>query len=272
MRTTDFLNEMPVASFNAVGDLGTGPDGKQFTMADWKVSHSEKALAKIYRIFEKTPYWFNFVVVFSKNESLGRLMFDNKTGAEALSKVVGHPVKTEGAITVVYNNHVTASSNRMPLSAWTLAHRFGHAAHLNNSQSESDYPVAKLWNKIDYDLRVILEDAYRRIAIGPTEGKNTGRRHETAMASIFCTFKSARDNNMNSNWEVVADLIAQYLISGRIRLYRLDQVVQKLNVDLTELSDRNYDLINTRVAQAEEELNACMKTILDAMVGTIVGF
>ena len=60
MRLNDILNEMPVASFDTVGELGqTSKESKGFNMADWKVTHSQKAIAKIYRIFEKTPFLFN---------------------------------------------------------------------------------------------------------------------------------------------------------------------------------------------------------------------
>jgi hypothetical protein len=274
MDLRDFtLTEMPLASFDVVGDeLGTGPDSKSFNVADWKITHSEKAIAKVFRIFERTPFVFNFVVVFKRANSIGSVMFDRASTAEALSKVVGKPIVTEGRITVVYNNHVTAMKNRMPLSAWTLAHRFGHAAHLNGDHrgnGEADHPVAKLWYKIDLDLRTMFQNSFKLLNL--TSVGDSGRQHETSMGAAFCTFKAARDANLNSNWEVVADLFAQYLISGKISLNRLDSAAH-LTVDVSKLSDTDYEKIDSYLDNAEKHLNQCMEGVLKSLVGTIVGF
>lgn len=263
MRIEEFLIEMPVASFDTVGELGTtGKEMKGFNISDWKVTHSQKAIAKIYRIFEKTPFLFNFIIVF-RRENNQSLMFNKNMTPEHLSELVGKPVQIDGAITVVYNNHITSDRNRMPISAWTLAHRLGHAVHLNSDVDEKNHPIAKLWYKIDFDLTTMLEEALK---------KKIKTHNETLMGAMFCTFKSARDDNINSNWEVIADLFAQYLISGRIRLNSIEKVSHPLSGDLGAMDGKHRDQINAYIAAAETQLNTCMETVLKSIVGTIVGF
>ncbi len=269
----NIVTESPIADFDTVGKLGDGRDGarlrgtKEFNTADWKVTQSHKAIAKIFRIFERTPYVFNFIVMFTSEKGFDQLMYENNKTAEHLSEMVGKPVITDGRITMVVNNQVSAPGNRMPLSAWTLAHRFGHAIHLNtghtpqtsNHSGDNDIKLAQIW----YDGAEKLSAITQRNIV-------TGRQNEAEMGVIFCTFKAARDNNINSNWEIIADLFAQYLIAGKIRLNRIETVTA---VDLANrLSKSSIKRCNMILDQLEADLNTEMKNILDNLVGKIVGF
>jgi hypothetical protein len=95
---------------------------------------------------------------------------------------------------------------------------------------------------------------------------------------LFCTFKSARDNTVASDWEVVADCFAQYLMTGRIRLNRLDRVNILKDFEtgpyrvMNLIKAADPKIIDPYIDKLETALNATMEETLKGLVGKIVGF
>jgi hypothetical protein len=127
-------------------------------------------------------------------------------------------------ITLILTNN--KGDEKIPLTPWTIAHRFGHAFAKDTVQKQgSDYfynqvrgTVEKLFKEI---ARIVygLKTLDRRVSTGPYSSIITPDRElKKLLAQALGTFKSARDNNIRNSEEFTNELIAQYIITGKIVL------------------------------------------------------
>jgi hypothetical protein len=110
----------------------------------------------------------------------------------------------------------------MPMTAWIIAHRIGHAVARVRGGRDMHGQYVQASNHLVSSFSAIVNDYYVGRAIdSDSEYKIVrSRPHQLVMKKFFshvATFKSARDGNIRDWFEVLNELIAQYLTTGKIK-------------------------------------------------------
>lgn len=221
-------NEMAIANYQTVGDFSRRSSISSKVDRDL-VTHP-KAIEKIKRQWEKTPWDFDIFVI--NDPRVNKSQF-REVGVVDPSFVYNDMKLTPQEIplnpdhiTVLFTNNVAAE--KIPLTGWTMAHRLGHAM----AASRSD-PVGEAWREFTNELRNIFNNIMKEVYGIDTKEKpywNRGGSDPDKMlkyvAQSLGSMKSARDKNLRSWAEFAYELLAQYFITGHIKLNPLpDSIV-----------------------------------------------
>ena len=236
--TDSSYNPRPNAPFDA---------GTSFSKTDQKILQSDKARTKMLRAFSKTP--FDFQVYFINNKAIdGDKIKHNNERVDSFSisigagiydsyhDIVGEPKK----IKVVVLTNLSDVKAKMPMNAWTLAHKIGHSLqdHLYSSFADitSDNFTKKI-KQIIYQCKLIM---HRNKDYEKKPKKTVDKLYPFVIDDLKdkMTVKSARDGKLNNDFEVFAEMIAQYLITGSV----------KLNVD-TEAAKKALNNLNVLIGE-----------------------
>lgn len=273
------ISEAPIADFGIVN-----PEGDKyvnnFDKSDKGILNNDKGVKKIFNAFEKTPFVFNIYVIMKP--SLGIWGDENTSFEEAkelIKDYVGVDVVTQNRITCIYMSN-TSLYHRMPMNAWTLAHRMIHMLQAYPNKSTSLTFERTCWEQF-------VNLAAKSTNIGPTFiGDNinmVSKEHQmiTFVTSLM-TMKSARDNTMASSLDIGGELLAQYLLTGRIRLAPWTVAKERLANNETihrrdekgVIVNRNVNdrLLDKMVIEAEAIMNNAAEEQLRNLVGKILWF
>ena len=127
------LLETPIEDYQLIGDFSKG---KSFNHpVDRKLLMHPKNTLKVYKMFSKTPYNFRIYPInepglrqFSEigNVSIGWLRDNIPTAHDFLQK---NPIKDDEIVIFYVSN---TGVDKVILTPWMMAHRFGHAIRLRN--------------------------------------------------------------------------------------------------------------------------------------------
>jgi|FreactcultureFD7_1027221.scaffolds.fasta_scaffold00768_12 hypothetical protein len=248
MRAHEFINEAPISDFQVFGNFsGNKEHNDIFYHPDEKLLHSEKAIKKIYNAFSKTPFEFNFYVLMptiTKTSSPNDLVLGKPSYLlNYIQNELGHKIETDRRITVIYTNNVVGK-NPMPMTAWTFAHRIGHAIQnpekenipLNLKQYEED-----IMNDFLACCNTILGTSHHakssHLGVEISGHVYNNKLHD--LGSRLLSTRSGRTNTLNNiHIELFCELIAQYLISGKVKLNRIspeyNDIIEKTEAVLNE--------------------------------------
>jgi hypothetical protein len=131
---------------------------------------------------------------------------------------------------VVLPTNVSELSNKMPMTAWTVAHKIGHAFQDHFENNTETLWKSKTGNIIER-IGLILEKIYY---IEESEGKGGykqgGDRYNARLfnympgTEAYLTMKSAREygnpdkKKLEDTFEIFPEIIAQWLISGKVTM------------------------------------------------------
>lgn len=246
------ISEAPIADFQYFDSPEVAhPNPRPELNKSRALFQNEKGRAKIYRMFSKTPFVFNFYVMpirdISRYAPLSKRM-----SKEELEQLSGIEVETEGKITILYTNNV--SNDDRPLNAWMLAHRIGHTLQVKTIDLVK---IEALYNRL-LNL-MISDDRYYEAdvqlnGLKPSSSSGILNQEKDIMNKLH-TMKSARDGVIGARWDLdgLGELIAQYLIAGKVKLNRLEGFEEE-------------------IAGVEQEINSAIEDILRDMVGKIWNF
>jgi hypothetical protein len=168
----------------------------------------------------------NFEIYFVRVPSGRDHLETGEVSEEWVQKNLGVNIPTdEDKITVVYASN--SSAERMPMTAWTIAHRYAHSVY-------DDYGFNEFTEHVDRTLFDWMEEVYGRpvkVRIdksrvrGDTghkfDRRSVGLDYENNMrylAMALGTMKSCRDKELRTYLEFKFELVAQYLTTGHIKL------------------------------------------------------
>jgi hypothetical protein len=209
------LSEMPITGFQLKGQWG--PDARRkykYSPQDIGILENPKAVEKIHRSWSnsKSDFELYFLRSWKASRYVERGLVSPEWVKENLE--VDIPAK-EDAITVIFTNNTGAE--KIPMTAWAMAHRLGHAIRMDRTFEEH------FRKEIDRDFREILEYVYgvqnrhsQRPWEAPIPEGQMLERCRKALFSAVGKMKSARDNNLRNSDEFVHELVAQYIITGKI--------------------------------------------------------
>ena len=219
----DSIEEMPIQQFKRVGDWERR---SSFSNAvDRKLLTSPKAVEKIHKQWEKTPFVFDMYLVndprVNKSEFRERGLVDMSFVRNEMKLTPEEiPDENEDAITIIFTNNVGAE--RYMASGWILAHRLGHALQRGNGSA------ALAWKDLTTRLRGIfanmLNDVYG-IDVKSSAFNYGGNALKDKILKYVAqqvgTMKSARDEKLRNWYEFAYELLAQYLLTGEIKFKEL---------------------------------------------------
>jgi hypothetical protein len=284
------LSEMPI-QIQKVGGWGEKDRPYGYRKDDLKIM--ERGIEKITAKWAKSQEQFNTFICRSSNcfkyIEVGQV--DEDFVREKLGlKIVPNPTQPDeikvdpNAITYIVTNN--RGADRIPLTAWTLAHRFGHAIAATGRMSRKPMPAFEYFtNELMRDLRMIIEQAYGenvRFQYGSPADANQARMMQKVCCAIG-TMKSARDGTLRNIFEFAYELIAQYIITGKITFNPLPKSIAYYKTDENDYGRRtsrraslysryDYDLESTNEYiedSLKETVTMNIQTVLSSCVGKI---
>ena len=271
------VDEMAIRQFKTVGDWGRR---SSFGDVDRKILTSPRGVEKIKRQWEKTPFDFDMYLVndprVNKSQFREVGLVDMSFVRDKMKLTADEIPDPDGnTITIIYTSNTGAE--RYMSSGWILAHRLGHALARGRG-----FPAEK-WQEFIKDLRKRIADILKEVYGIDVYGKtydfqgNAGRdKILKYVAQQLGTMKSARDNKMRNWYEFAYELLAQYLLTGKITFNPLPQSI------ITGIA--GWGRKQTRYSRDEEareainaeelesialEIEGDLETILGASIGKV---
>lgn len=285
------LVEAPIADFQVV-NKETEKYYNDFDKSDEGIVNSQKGVQKIMNAFAKTPFEFNIYVVMRPTEGIwGHDFKTSQADAMQFLKDQIGDVQTEGRITCVYLSNVTGKTNRMPLNAWTMAHRMIHMLQTQHKDSGVDlmHFEKTLWSNM-----IKVADASTDIKPFFIGNLLQMASPETAMvnfAAAMMTMKSARESKIISSLDVGGEALAQYLLTGGIRFNQFQTIAERFpeqqakaeqsdaakgykvrNATYNIRTDADPGKINKMIYAAEKNSMVACRDTLQNMVGKVFWF
>lgn len=198
---------------------------------------NQKGMERIHKAFEKTNENFRFHIIprYSNHCELKRAVRADPD-----------------AITVIFSNNVAYDQH--PLTAWMLAHRISHAIQIKDDMEFQSFIEEFLNELIDiynYTESDRIHLTGKGIQITPASLISV-LPFEKFINSLL-TMKSARDEVIGQRFGIdcFGELLAQYIITGKVRLNRLE----RYSIDIIE--------------NAENEINRKMAEMMNILRGDI---
>lgn len=211
------LQEMPITGFNLKGQWGPNAKRKYgYDNRDIGILENPKAVAKIYRSWSNSKQnfdlWFLRTSKAKNHIEIGEVdedwLVNNLDEKEIKAK--------ENTITIIFTNNKGAE--KIPMTAWTIAHRIGHAI-----RRESSFE-----NHIRKDLDRDFEDILKYVYGIEKKDRYFDRNFEKCRKSLFSSvgkMKSAREGKLRNSDEFVHELVAQYIITAKIEFNDLPDLL-----------------------------------------------
>lgn len=217
-------SEMAIANYRTVGNFDKRSSISSKVDRDL-VTHP-KAIEKIKRQWQKTEHDFDIYVI--NDPRVNKPEF-REIGVVEPTFVYTNmrltpeeiPLNSDN-ISILFTNNVAAE--KVPLTGWTMAHRLGHAFAASRR-----HPVGEAWREFVSHLREIVDGIMREVYGIDTSARWANQGAEKMLkyvAQSLGSMKAARDMNLRSWNEFAYELLAQYLITGHIKLNPLpDSIV-----------------------------------------------
>ena len=276
----------PIRKFELIGDWDTNHG---FKNVDRALLRSPKGVAKIKDYFERTPFIFDVYLVNTSRANNPKYRGIGAVPPEYLARMglTGQNINPDpDAISIVYTNNYGA--DKYHFSAWIMAHRFGHA--LAASVRYSPVPNYDFWPWKEYSDYVI-ENLLRRTAkeiwlpqpVYYTPGYLGYRDEQSKLEKIMRwlamqlgTMRTARDRTLRTAFEFPYELLAQYLLTGRVKLNPITWRLQKSHYDwgrpsylYAGMKNEKIESFNSNLPSFEAEIEGLIENLLESAVGQI---
>lgn len=213
MNFKQFLSEMPIASFNLRGNWDRDAKNKYgYDSKDAGILGNEKAVEKIKKLWSNSKE--DFDLYFVRQKGAWKHLAQGEVSPEWVKENLGFDVEIRPeAISIIYTNNI--ASDKTPMTAWTIAHRFGHAMFRNSLFSGTMEWIRKEFTHLvnDYYNQNIHTSKYSYSREDDIKKSNILK----GLVNSLGTMKSARDGQVRNFEEFIHEIIAQYLITGKIK-------------------------------------------------------
>jgi len=269
--------EMAIANYKTVGDFSRRSSISSQVDRDL-VTHP-KAIEKIKRQWQKTPWDFDIYIVndprVNKRE-FREVGVVNPDFVYKQMKLTPEEIPLDtNHISIIFTGN--GAAEKVPLTGWTMAHRLGHAFSASRTSN-----VGKVWDDFTKRLRNIFDEIMYRvynINTDDVESFEVRRNKEKILkyaAQELGTMKAARDRKLRSWFEFGYELLAQYMITGKITLNPLPPAIVTgiagWGHKKHQRGDKEYaETYNTGLLeQYAEELQEMLDVVLSNAVGEVL--
>jgi len=262
--------EAPIEDFNLVGDWDKPASFDQ--AADRHLLTNPKSQAKIVHKWAKiiVPFNLNFVNSAGAENFMEEGEVNRDWLAKNLPDVLPQLKIRDDAVNIIFTNNTGAE--RVPMTAWIMAHRFGHALQrYGKNQYFRDFR-----DHIGRGIETILQRGYR---VGKPDSYLSAnpkvKKFEAAQIALLTaigTFKSARDNAIRDDTEFCFELLAQYMLTGTIKFNPIPSVLDCRGARSTkqlQIDPQSMDAANESLAHLAHGAAALCGKILHSAVGRI---
>ncbi len=200
MRFRKFI-ENPVVDAELIGNWSNFPNKKQhqgWDKASFNILNNN-GIEKIKNIWANTKNTFDLYFVKQsgmKNLTVGII------SQEELQKLNINISPNPDRITVIFVNNIGA--DRMPMTPWTAAHRFGHTLF-------SLPEFQKFRTLFIQDIRTIIQQIYHLF-----NNRNISEKIILAIMNSIGKMRSAREKKIDRMNEFFFEIVAQYITSGKV--------------------------------------------------------
>jgi hypothetical protein len=264
IKLQDILNEVPVDTYSTIGDFNKGASFGD--KRDRALIIHPVAIQKVRDFFKNTSVDFDFYFV---NLS-GRRKFA-ETGKvkedfifNPYPKGLGiKPDQLKGG--KINDNNITVffvgntAAEKVPLTSWTIAHRFGHSV-----RREYSYNVYTDWLESQFDDILKLYNV--------TKDPGSFLKPKANLFNQIGTMKSARDSKIDRPFEFYYELFAQYLKDGKVTFNRLQPTIIKGSAAYGRKEyarTQNIEEVNDILGGIERDFGYYAEDVLGGCVGNI---
>jgi hypothetical protein len=221
------LSEMPIGNLQKLGDWEKGAKQRGYDKPSIGILSNDNGVEKIRKLWGKVDQTFDLYFLRSsdgwKHTEVGEVSED--WVRENLK--IDIPIDYDHTTVIFTNNK---GSEKVPMTAWTLAHRFGHACRRYGGNKD----MQNTWTYFNNEYEVLVKQISSEIyghqlgKSGPSGWGDQGshdsymrnRKIRLEISQGLGTMKSARDRNLRNHEEFLYELVAQYMITGRVKLNR----------------------------------------------------
>lgn len=259
------ISEAPIGGFERLGDWSPKKRNplRGFDRASVGILNSDKGVEKIKRQWSKTKEVFDLYFVRSpKNSSYS---FRGEVSEEWVrDKERGLGLDNinfdEDHISVIYAGNIQGN---VPLTGWVLAHRFGHAIFRTHEWGYFSHSVFKYLEEIAKQIYGRREFEWEKFWSYPTP-KNSADALIRALSHGIGTMKSAREGNIESRFEFLHELLAQYITTGKLTFNaKLPQVIHAKKRFYQSSNKSKMRSTPDETREMEEYLNGHVKDSLE---------
>lgn len=218
-----WLSEMPISKAELVGKWDKWPEGKKqhqhWDKASYNILTNDPGLEKLKNKWKNVPQTFD--MYFIKKAGMRDHIEVGDVDEEYLEQLgIKVPPIDPSHITIFFTNNRAAE--RIPMTPWTIGHRFGHAARRINAYQN-------FIEQVDRDFRELLKEIYGLERPSPygnygfggyrDDSGNKWRQYEQFMRKLMeglGTMRSARKGELFRTGEFQHELFGQYIIQGEI--------------------------------------------------------
>jgi len=212
------LSEVPISGFDLEGPAWEKPGAPKhnYTAKDIGILTSPKGVEKIKKKWEKVPQ--NFDLYFLRAPGAGRHVEEGEVDEKFLKGELNLNIPINRSnITVIYTNNL--GTEKMPMNAWTIAHRFGHAVRQLK-------PYQYYMREVEKDFNHLLSMVYGQQSKSQYQvydrKADNDKKH---LAHALGTMGSARKKALVNFGEFNHELLAQYITQGNIKFNKLPRMV-----------------------------------------------
>jgi hypothetical protein len=208
------FNEMPISKFELTGQWEPGAKRAYgYNRQDIGILTNKSAVDKIHRLWSNSKNEFDFYFMRS-NKARKQVEVGEVTPEWVKDNLDMDIQPREDAITIIFTQNTGAE--KIPMTAWTIAHRLGHAIR-RDKQFETYFS-----NEILKDFRELLREIYkidkRFSYYGKMIGDADDEKELRALAHAVGYMRSARTGNLRNFYEFIYELVAEWIITGRIKI------------------------------------------------------
>lgn len=273
IKLKQIINEVPVDVFQTIGDFEKGSSYKD--RRDRDIIRNPVTLTKVKDFFKNTTVDFDFYFVNLR----GRRRFAEK--GEVKEEFLFTPYPEGLGITreqlkngSINKNNITVffvgntAAEKIPMTAWTIAHRFGHSVRRTNS-----FNYLSKW--IEGEMDKILQLYNVRLLGTYVGGFYQPPEMNSAKSNLFNqigTMRSAREGKIKRYFEFYYELFAQYLKEGKITLNRLKPSIRKKYgaYGREEMAyTKNIESVNEILEGIERDFQFYAEDVLGELTGKI---
>lgn len=270
-----FLQESPIGDYKTFGDWKKASSFRN--VRDRMLIQHPKSIERMKKKFANIDV--NFNLFFINNAMANKLIELGEVNEKSVRQYFGDEIADEvinsndfeNSINVIFTNN--KGDERKPFTAWIAAHRIGHALARKNNRREN-YAYLEASNLLINNISEILSD-YGYNNFPRTEKEltvNDSRRNQLIMMNLFshlATFKSARDKNIRNWFEVLNELIAQYITTGKIKFNNAPDKFGNSKIGYFYLKGDKKDL-NNHIQMLARDMEFMINDIFSSLMGSIL--
>jgi len=269
------IEEMSIKNFELLGKWG--PEAKRqygYSKQDVGILENPKGKEKILKKWSNSKQDFNLYFVRSFEAQKFREL--GERSSEWIKENIGIDIQPDPhAITIVFTQNT--GTEKIPMTAWAIAHRVSHAIKLDSTF------MNYFTKRIEKELKYLISSIYglsfsQSYWLSSEEDQKKEEEDQKKLLGFVYKIgimKSAREENLVTFGEFIHELVAQYIITGKIRFNSIPKsfIIQKRfvygnpnnNMASHNLEDSELEEYNDSLYYFGEELEHNLDTIFNGL-------